>query len=108
MLVAAIRVLTSTIQTYLQVRAFIVSLPERGLVADVGCGNGKYFGVRPDLTILASDRSPRLAEVAARRLVADPLLRGGPAARADVAVADALGLPYRDRAFDGVLCIAVR
>lgn len=104
----SIIIITSTDHWPPQVRAFIDSLPERGLVADVGCGNGKYFGVRPDLTILASDRSPRLAEVAARRLVADPLMQGGLAARADVAVADALALPYRDGAFDGVLCIAVR
>jgi hypothetical protein len=26
-------------------------------VADVGCGNGKYFGVRRDLAVLGSDRS---------------------------------------------------
>ena len=51
----------------LQVREFIDGLPQSGLVADVGCGNGKYFGVRPDLAILGSDRSPNLAETAARR-----------------------------------------
>lgn len=89
-------------------RAFINSLPEGALVADVGCGNGKYFGVRPDLAILASDRSPRLAGVAALRL--DPALPQWAcgAGRADVMVADALSLPYRDAVFDGLLCIAVR
>ena len=34
------------------------------MVADVGCGNGKYFCVRPDLTILGSDRSTGLAQQA--------------------------------------------
>jgi alkylated DNA repair protein alkB family protein 8 len=27
------------------------------VVADVGCGNGKYYGVRRDLAVLGSDRS---------------------------------------------------
>jgi hypothetical protein len=33
------------------------SLPRGAVVADVGCGNGKYFGVRPDVMVLGSDRS---------------------------------------------------
>ncbi len=40
-----------------RVRAFIESLPRGGVVADVGCGNGKYFGVRRDLAVLGSDFS---------------------------------------------------
>ena len=35
-------------------------------MADVGCGNGKYFRVRHDVAILGSDRSPGLAASAAR------------------------------------------
>ena len=41
-----------------RVRAFIEAIPLGGLVADVGCGNGKYFTVRPDLMVVGSDRSP--------------------------------------------------
>lgn len=33
------------------------ALPPGALVADVGCGNGKYFGVRRDAFVLGSDRS---------------------------------------------------
>lgn len=40
-----------------KVRAFLESLAPHGVVADVGCGNGKYFGVRRDLAVLGSDRS---------------------------------------------------
>ena len=40
-----------------KVRAFISSLPAGAVVADVGCGNGKYFGVRRDIFVLGSDRS---------------------------------------------------
>lgn len=40
-----------------KVREFLESLPPCSVVADVGCGNGKYFGVRDDLMVLGSDRS---------------------------------------------------
>ena len=55
--------------------------------------------------MLASDRSPGLAAQAASRLVNTA---SSPAcSHADVAVADAMSLPYRSGTFDGVLCIAV-
>ena len=72
-----------------------------------GVGAGKYLGVRRDLAILASDRSLGLASQAAQRLQPSPSL-GPPCSRADVALADALRLPYRHGAFDAALCIAVR
>ena len=50
-------------------REFIEGLPAGAVVADVGCGNGKYFGVRRDIAVLGSDRSSGLAQVAAQRLV---------------------------------------
>jgi alkylated DNA repair protein alkB family protein 8 len=40
-----------------QVREFMERLPRGAVVADVGCGNGKYFGVRRDAAVLGSDRS---------------------------------------------------
>ena len=55
--------------------------------------------------MLASDRSLGLASQAAQRLQ-----RGasqGTCGRADVALADAMGLPYRRGVFDGALSIAV-
>lgn len=51
-----------------KVRAFLESFTSGDIIADVGCGNGKYLGVRRDVAILASDRSIGLAEVAATRL----------------------------------------
>ena len=54
----------------LQVRQFIDKLAPGSLVADVGCGNGKYFLVRQDIAVLGSDRSSGLAGVAATRLAA--------------------------------------
>ena len=51
-------------------RQFIDSLAAGSVVADVGCGNGKYFMVRQDIAVLGSDRSSALAQVAATRLAA--------------------------------------
>ncbi|KAI1428835.1 uracil-5--methyltransferase TRM9 [Xylaria sp. FL1777] len=63
---------------------------------DVGCGNGKYLGVREggDVHIIGSDRSPSLVGIARGRGF-------------DVAVADGLALPFRPGCADFVLCIAV-
>ena len=62
--------------------------------------------VRKDLAMLGSDRSIGLAAQAARRLKPSS---GIPACcRADVALADALCLPFRLGIFDGALSIAVR
>jgi hypothetical protein len=42
----------------MQLRVVVaVQLVLFAVVADVGCGNGKYFGVRQDLAVLGSDRS---------------------------------------------------
>ncbi|KAJ9515470.1 hypothetical protein QJQ45_016460 [Haematococcus lacustris] len=104
-----------------RVREFLDRLPPGALVADVGCGNGKYFGVRRDIMVLGSDRSAGLAEVASRRLHPAGLgpgqvgqMQASSAAqlhvialRADVLQADGLALPYRPASCDGVLCIAV-
>ena len=35
---------------------------------DVGCGNGKYFGVRGDIAVVGSDRSEGLVVQAAKRV----------------------------------------
>ncbi|KAF2965954.1 hypothetical protein GQX73_g7639 [Xylaria multiplex] len=63
---------------------------------DVGCGNGKYLGVREggDVHMIGSDRSPSLVGIARGRGF-------------DVAVADGLALPFRPGCADFVLCIAV-
>jgi alkylated DNA repair protein alkB homolog 8 len=88
------------------VRKFIENIPSGGIVADVGCGNGKYFGVRKDLFTAGSDRSIGLAKVAAQRL-SPAGLAVSEHPRADVIVADGLELPYRESSCDAVLCIAV-
>lgn len=39
------------------VTEFLADLHEGALVADVGCGNGKYLGVNPQVCMIGSDRS---------------------------------------------------
>ncbi|KAI0011716.1 S-adenosyl-L-methionine-dependent methyltransferase [Xylariaceae sp. FL0662B] len=79
------------------VAAFLASLAPGSVGLDVGCGNGKYLGLNRDVFIVGSDRSASLARLAwDRRLAAS-----------DVMVADGLALPFRPRAVDFVICIAV-
>ncbi|PKS06972.1 hypothetical protein jhhlp_005568 [Lomentospora prolificans] len=87
------------------VSSFLHSLPPGSLGLDVGCGNGKYIAVNPNLTILASDRSASLCRLARENTNADPATR--PNAGADVCVADSLALPFRPGCADFVICIAV-
>eukprot|EP00056_Hartaetosiga_gracilis_P012412 m.198141 g.198141 ORF g.198141 m.198141 type:complete len:1092 (-) comp13685_c1_seq1:1986-5261(-) len=73
---------------------FLQSLDSGSLVADVGCGNGKYLGVRKDIVMLGSDRSVNLCDVSRSHGY-------------EVALCDGLFLPYRQGVFDGAISIAV-
>jgi len=77
-----------------KVKLFLESLRPHSLVADVGCGNGKYLGIRPDLAVLGSDISEELLKICATRGF-------------DVVVADGVHLPYRDDCLDALISIAV-
>jgi hypothetical protein len=79
-----------------KVAEFLMGLEPGSLIADVGCGNGKYMCINSRTITLGSDRSAPLAALAAER-------NGGQ----EVCVADNLNLPYRDGVFDAVLSIAV-
>lgn len=59
-----------------------------------GCGNGKYLGVNPGISILGSDICPELVSIGRSR-------------GHEVIVSDCLNLPYRSNLFDGLICIAV-
>ncbi|KAE9050888.1 hypothetical protein PR003_g10696 [Phytophthora rubi] len=77
-----------------QVTQFLAQLEPAALVADVGCGNGKYLRVNPSLCIIGADRSIPLMQTAASH---DCNLLG----------CDALKVPLRTGAFDAALSIAV-
>ena len=76
---------------------FLNSLPDGSLVADVGCGNGKYLGVNPNLNMIGTDRSFNLIGCARERSEQ----------RSQTFVADSLSLPLRSNTFDSVISIAV-
>ncbi|KAI1340115.1 S-adenosyl-L-methionine-dependent methyltransferase [Xylariaceae sp. FL0016] len=78
------------------VSGFLRGLPPGSVGLDVGCGNGKYLGENPLVHVVGSDRSASLVRIARDH-------GGG----ADVAVADGLALPFRARAADFAICIAV-
>lgn len=40
-----------------KIAAHLNSLPDGSIVADVGCGNGKYLGVNPRVQMVGTDRS---------------------------------------------------
>ncbi|KAI1418141.1 S-adenosyl-L-methionine-dependent methyltransferase [Hypoxylon sp. FL1857] len=91
------------------VATFLASLLPGSVGLDVGCGNGKYLDVNPDVFIFGSDRSANLA-----RLARDLKVNGGGEggkrnASADVVgVADGLSLPFGGRMrVDFAICIAV-
>ena len=62
---------------------------------DVGCGNGKYLAVNPDIFIVASDRSVNLVKIASQYQPHSCL------------VADSLNLPHPLGFFDFAISIAV-
>ncbi|CEG68791.1 hypothetical protein RMATCC62417_04983 [Rhizopus microsporus] len=76
------------------VERFLKSMKPGSLGADIGCGNGKYIGVNPNIVILGSDRSRNLVQIVNQR-------------GHEGMVADALELPYRSNTFDFAISIAV-
>ena len=77
------------------VERFLKDRAPGSIGVDVGCGNGKYLAVNPDIFILASDRSVNLVKIASQHQPHSSL------------VADSLNLPHPLRFFDFAISIAV-
>lgn len=65
-----------------KIAEFLKDQPASSIVADVGCGNGKYLGINDQLMMFGSDRSHNLAIICSERGY-------------HVIVCDILSLPYR-------------
>ncbi|XP_041733140.2 probable tRNA methyltransferase 9B isoform X1 [Coregonus clupeaformis] len=77
-----------------KVRQFLLEHEPGSIIADVGCGNGKYLHINGSVFKLGCD-------------VCRPLVDSAWSQGHEVQLCDCLRLPYRDSCFDGVLSIAV-
>ncbi|RMY73363.1 hypothetical protein D0863_03917 [Hortaea werneckii] len=77
------------------IERFLNTLPPGSVGLDVGCGNGKYLAVNPNIYILGSDRSTNLTRIARTHQPHSAL------------VADILDLPHAHSTFDFAISIAV-
>ncbi|KAM8903176.1 tRNA (carboxymethyluridine(34)-5-O)-methyltransferase alkbh8 isoform 2-T2 [Spinachia spinachia] len=73
---------------------FLSTLPAGAVLADVGCGNGKYLGVNPEVMAVGCDRSSALVHICAQRGF-------------QAFVSDALSVPLRTASCDACISIAV-
>ncbi|XP_055971075.1 alkylated DNA repair protein alkB homolog 8 [Sorex fumeus] len=73
---------------------FLKALPAGSLVADIGCGNGKYLGLNAELFMIGCDRSHRLVDICRER-------------QFQAFVCDALAVPIRSGSCDACISIAV-
>ena len=77
------------------VERFLKDLAPGSIGLDIGCGNGKYLAVNPNVFIIASDRSTNLVRIASQHQPHSSL------------VADNLSLPHPLGFFDFAISIAV-
>ncbi|KAL0477090.1 trm9, partial [Acrasis kona] len=76
------------------VEGFLKALDHGCIVADVGCGNGRYMGCNKNINIIGSDISEVLASICSNNGY-------------ECNVSDCLNLPYKCNSFDATLSIAV-
>ena len=77
------------------IERFLNGLPDGSVGLDIGCGNGKYLMVNPNVFIVGSDRSSNLVAIAAKHQPHTAL------------VSDILDLPHPKGVFDFAISIAV-
>ncbi|XP_010222821.1 PREDICTED: alkylated DNA repair protein alkB homolog 8 [Tinamus guttatus] len=77
-----------------QIVEFLRSLPKGAIVADIGCGNGKYLGINKDLYMIGCDRSKNLVDICGKKGF-------------QAFVCDALAVPIRSGSCDACISVAV-
>jgi tRNA (uracil-5-)-methyltransferase TRM9 len=75
---------------------FITSLNSESNMLDLGCGNGKYLGVRDDLNLYALDNCENLIQIVKNKY---PLVK--------TFISDVSTTPFDSETFDSVISIAV-
>ncbi|KAM5264862.1 LOW QUALITY PROTEIN: putative tRNA methyltransferase 9B [Ctenodactylus gundi] len=77
-----------------RVRQFLLDQKPGSLIADIGCGTGKYLTVNSRVHTLGCDYCGPLVEIARNR-------------GCEVMVCDNLNLPFRNQGFDAIISIGV-
>ncbi|XP_068961089.1 probable tRNA methyltransferase 9B isoform X2 [Petaurus breviceps papuanus] len=77
-----------------RVRQFLLEQKPGSLIADIGCGTGKYLRVNSQVFKLGCDYCGPLVDIAHSK-------------GCEVLVCDNLRLPFRDRSFDAIISIGV-
>ncbi|XP_023681898.2 probable tRNA methyltransferase 9B isoform X1 [Paramormyrops kingsleyae] len=77
-----------------KVRQFLLEQEPGSIIADVGCGNGRYLHINEDIFKLGCD-------------VCRPLVEAARCKGHEVQVCDGLRLPFREGCFDAILSISV-
>lgn len=77
-----------------QVQDFLNSFNTGSVLLDIGCGNGKYLGLNPNITVIGCDRSEGLLKVCINRNL-------------NAFQCNCLSVPVRDTSVDGCISIAV-
>ncbi len=73
---------------------FVTELPAGSLLADIGCGNGKYLGINPNIKAVGCDMSTGLVNICQSRGY-------------DAVVGNVLDIPFKSDTYDAVICVAV-
>jgi SAM-dependent methyltransferase len=87
-------------QPWPKVKKFLLKLEPNSLIADIGCGEGKYLNINTESFTIGCDRSISLAKLAAFR-------HQQTLNQNQVTICDNLNLPYRSDLFDAVISIGV-
>ncbi|XP_062609169.1 uncharacterized protein LOC134270927 [Saccostrea cucullata] len=76
------------------VRRFLKDLPPGSIVADIGCGSGRYLHINSKVVKFGVD-------------ICSPLVENARSKGHEVLVADNMSLPFRDGVFDAIISIGV-
>ncbi|XP_022244110.1 uncharacterized protein LOC106461431 isoform X2 [Limulus polyphemus] len=76
------------------VKHFLLDLEPGSLVADVGCGNGKYLDINSEVYKVGGDRCSSMIQTAGKK-------------GQEALICDNHQLPFRDESFDAAISIAV-